>query len=125
MRNEKVPPLDKTTLGLNHAKISAVSLKEDKSLKSEPYQDFEDELLTDVEKHKNAVLRQKKRIIRENRIERAKKTRDYDSSKLFSAVEFLSGPSNGNGTPNGSESDEKFVEKIKSLKKSIKNDFNF
>lgn len=123
-RNEELPPLGKASIGYKNEKLSAVSLKGDKSLEPTPYQDFQDELLINVENCKDSILRQKKTIIRENQIERATRVRDYDTSKLFSAVEFLNGPNSWSKTPNGDEADEKFLERRKSLKKSLKSDFN-
>jgi len=60
--------------------------------------------------------------MREKRREREKRRREYDTTKLMSAVEFLRGPNDGGKSPSDEESEKKLVEMKKRLTNSIKRD---
>jgi len=84
------------------------------------------------ESHRSVVLKQRRIIVRENKLERAKKIRDYDKSKLMAALDCISASTNqSNATTStnksnttSSESEQKVNEIRNSLSKSLKVDFN-
>lgn len=117
--------LGNSNVEFNHVNIGTLSQIEDPSQKSAPKQDFQNQSSVDIEKQKDLLYKQKEIIMREKRMEREKRRREYDTSKLISAVEFLSGPNDEGGIPTDAESEKKFKEMRKSLTKSIKSDFNF
>jgi len=109
---------------LNDGDRAALTEKKDISQELAPKPDFQSQSSIDIEKRRNLVKKHKNIIMQENRREREKKRREYDTSKLISAVEFLRGPSDGGKSPSDEESEKKLVEMKKRLTNSIKSDLS-
>jgi len=116
--------VDTSSIELNHGDIAAISEKKGPSQELTSKQDFQSKSSVDVENRKNLVKKHKNIIMRENRRKREKKRREYDKSKLISAVEFLRGPSDGGKSLSDEESEKKLVEMKKWLTNSIKSDLS-
>jgi len=116
--------VDTSSIELNHGDIEAFSEKKDPSQELASKQDFQRKSSVEVENRKNLIKKHKNIIMRENRRKREKKRREYDKSKLISAVEFLRGPSDGGKSLSDEESEKKLVEMKKWLTNSIKSDLS-
>lgn len=122
--NEMLPPLQKRTRRRSYylKEISALSTLEDTFNEPAPNQDFQNEDENDVEKRKEILRQQKKLVMRAKRMEREEQLKDYDTSKLITAIGFLSHPSNGGDFQDGHKNDETIMERRKSLVKILSDD---
>jgi len=78
----------------------------------------------DLEKRKQFLLKQKKLLLKNKQLDRAKELRNYDTTKLISAVEKTADAPHFKSTPGEqSEEDRKRMKIRKDLAERFKNDF--
>jgi len=78
----------------------------------------------DLEKRKQFLLKQKKLLLKNKQLDRAKELRNYDTTKLISAVEKTAGSAHFKSTPGEQSEEERKRMKIrKDLAERFKNDF--
>jgi len=119
--NEKPLPLRKTNISKYLKEITALSRLDD-TFEPLPTQVIQNENPVDVKKRKEILLEQKHIVIRAKREDREKKVKEYNTSKLIMAIEFLCSTNNGSDSQFSDKSYNQIEARKKALVEILKGD---